>query len=104
MIQIGKSIRKLRIELGLAQLELAERCGLTPSFLSLVENGRRRPSLAVIQRVAKALELPEEVLVWDAVDLPKDLGESDRRICEMAKLIVRQFCRDAHASAERQPG
>jgi transcriptional regulator with XRE-family HTH domain len=91
MISIGKTIKKLRIERGLSQQDLAEICDLTASFLSLVENDRRSPSLAVIRRLAAALCVPEEVVIWDAVELPKDLDESDRRLCEMAKLIVRRL-------------
>ncbi|MBX3412371.1 MAG: helix-turn-helix transcriptional regulator [Pirellulales bacterium] len=99
MIHIGKSIRKLRADRGISQQDLAASAELTPSFLSLVENGRRRPSLAVLQRIAEALGVPEEAIVWDAVDLPKGLNEDDRRICEMAKLIVRRLCEDEHAVA-----
>jgi hypothetical protein len=30
-------------------------------------------------------------MIWDAVRLPDNLSEEDRRLCEMAKLIVRRF-------------
>lgn len=96
MIHLGKTIRKLRIEREISQQELARCADLTPSFLSLVENDRRRPSLMVLRRLAAALEVPEEVLIWDAVELPLDLPESDRRMCEMAKMIVRRFYEASH--------
>ncbi|MFN0195374.1 MAG: helix-turn-helix domain-containing protein [Planctomycetaceae bacterium] len=91
MIDIGKTIRRLRVERGVSQQDLARAAELTPSFLSLVENERRQPSLTALRRLACALDLPEEVLIWDAVELPHDLPEADRRMCEMAKLIVRKF-------------
>ena len=78
MIHIGKSIRELRKSRQLAQHDLAELAGLTPSFLSLVENGKRHPSLTVLQRIASALNVPEEVLIWDAVELPDGLADKDR--------------------------
>jgi transcriptional regulator with XRE-family HTH domain len=89
MIQLGKTIRRLRTERGISQQDLAHTAKLTPSFLSMVENDRRQPSLAVLHRLSDALGLPDEVLIWDAVQLPVDLTERDRRMCEMAKLIVR---------------
>jgi transcriptional regulator with XRE-family HTH domain len=96
MIYLGKTIRRLRDDRGVSQQELARSAKLTPSFLSLVENDRRRPSLAVLRRIADALEVPEEVLIWDAVDLPADLSEKDRRLCEMAKIIVRRLYEASH--------
>lgn len=91
MIHLGKTIRRMRIERGISQQTLAKDADLTASFLSLVENDRRQPSLTVLSRLASALKVPEDVLIWDAVELPSDLSNSDRRMCEMAKLIVRRF-------------
>ena len=91
MISIGRTLKRFRSEQQLSQKELAERAGLTPSFLSLVENDKRTPSLVVISRLADALSLPEEILLWDAVEIPPDLSEKDRRLCSTAKLIVRRY-------------
>ncbi len=99
MINIGRTVKKLRTQSGITQRELAARAQLSPSFLSLVENERRRPSLAVIRRLAGALSLPEEVLIWDAVELPDNLDQRDRRLCQIAKLIVRRYYESAHAQA-----
>lgn len=98
MVFIGKSIKRFRSQRGLRQQELAEAAQLTPSFLSLVENDRRVPSLVVLRRIAKALDVPEEVLLWDSVAIPDGLSETDRQLCEAAKLIVRRFHESAHDS------
>ena len=99
MISIGKTIKRLRIERRISQQDLARDSDLTPSFLSLVENGRRQPSLAVIRRLAGSLLIPEEVLIWDSVELPDNLDEKDRRLCEMAKIVVRRFYEAQHAKS-----
>jgi len=96
MIQLGKTIRRLRLERGISQQDLARTVDLTASFLSMVENDRRQPSLTVLRRLSDALGLPDEVLIWDAVELPADLTERDRRMCEMAKLIVRRVYEANH--------
>jgi transcriptional regulator with XRE-family HTH domain len=102
MIQLGMTIKRLRLEQGMSQKALAEQANLTPSFVSLIENDHRVPSVAVIGRMASALGIPDEVLIWDAVELPRNLNENDRRLCEMAKLIVRRFyeSRDDDPSGE----
>lgn len=91
MIKVGTTIRKLRVERGFSQKELAKAANLTPSFVSLVEHDHREPSLSAIGRLADALRVPTEVVIWDAVDLPPNLTEEDRRLCEIAKMLVRRF-------------
>jgi transcriptional regulator with XRE-family HTH domain len=90
-MRVGKTIRKLRIEQGLSQNDLAREAKLTSSFISLVENDRRQPSLLVIERIARALRTPEEVIFWDSVELPAQLSDEDLKLCQTAKSIVRHY-------------
>jgi transcriptional regulator with XRE-family HTH domain len=91
MINVGKTIRRLRIDRDLSQGDLAAEADITAPYLSLIENGRREPSLAALRRLARALDVAEEVIIWDAVELPCRLSAKDRRLCELAKIIVRQL-------------
>lgn len=100
MLAVGKAIRTLRARKGVSQKELAERAEITPSFLSLVESGRRAASLKVIERIAAALDVPAEVLVWESVELPATLSDKDRRMCEIAKVIVRGVYESAARAAD----
>jgi len=47
-------VPKARDERGLSLTNLAERAALSVSYLSEVENGRKSPSLQVVQRLAAA--------------------------------------------------
>lgn len=100
MIAIGKAIRTLRATRGMTQKELAERAEITASFLSLVESDRRSISLKVIDRVASALDVTSDVLIWEAVELPENLSEDDRRMCEFARIIVRRVYENAGRAAD----
>ena len=51
----GARLRKLRIEAGLTQLEVATRLGKTQSFVSKVENAERELSLVESFLYAEAL-------------------------------------------------
>ena len=88
--QLGSTIRRIRHDRGIAQQDLATAADVTPSFMSLIECGHRAPSLRVIQRIADALELSHESLLWESVELPSDLSDHDRELCEIAKSIVRR--------------
>lgn len=58
---IGKRLRKARQTKGFTQQDLAEKCGLTKSMLSKIENGRCPAALATYSRIAKNLDVP---LTW----------------------------------------
>lgn len=52
------TLKKLRGARGLTQTELAREAGITVAYLSMLESGaKRNPSLAVLQRLAKALDV-----------------------------------------------
>lgn len=51
----GAEIRGMRRALNMTLGELAEAADLSPSFVSLVERGKKQPSLEALQRISKAL-------------------------------------------------
>lgn len=59
---LGVAIKTERSALGLSQEQLAERAGLHRTYVSDVERGTRNPSIAIVERLADALELPISVL------------------------------------------
>jgi transcriptional regulator with XRE-family HTH domain len=55
---VGENMRKLRMDRGLSQEEVAHRVDITPSYLGQVERGQRNVSIDVMGRVAEALDVP----------------------------------------------
>jgi len=51
----GARIRALRLETGIAQADLARQAGISPSYLNLIEHGRRPIGGRVLARLAEAL-------------------------------------------------
>jgi transcriptional regulator with XRE-family HTH domain len=56
-LELGPRLRSLRTARGLTLRELAQRAGVTESFLSQAERGVATPSIASIQRIARGLGL-----------------------------------------------
>jgi transcriptional regulator with XRE-family HTH domain len=56
-LQLGARIRALRQGRHLTLRDVAERAGVTESFLSQVERDVTSPSIATVQRIARALDL-----------------------------------------------
>jgi transcriptional regulator with XRE-family HTH domain len=54
---LGENIRGLRRAEGLTLEEVAARCHLSVGFLSQVEQGKKRPSTAALQRISETLNV-----------------------------------------------
>jgi transcriptional regulator with XRE-family HTH domain len=57
-INVGLTIRTLRLQRGMSQGDIEKRTGLLRCYLSRVENGHTVPSLDTLQKIALALDLP----------------------------------------------
>lgn len=61
--QIGRRIAQRRKALGLKQIEVCERAGLSDKYLSCIERATSIPSLEVVMKLALALDTtPDEFL------------------------------------------
>lgn len=63
--RIGEKIKQLRLAQGLSQEELAEYCGLSTSYISYIETGKRRISLKKLETMSKYLHFNVCILAQD---------------------------------------
>jgi transcriptional regulator with XRE-family HTH domain len=54
----GQTVRKLRLERGLSQEDLAELCDLHRTYIGGIERGERNIGLLNVLNIAKALNVP----------------------------------------------
>jgi transcriptional regulator with XRE-family HTH domain len=78
-LQLGPRIRSLRQARQVTLRELAERAGVTESFLSQVEREVTSPSIASVQRIARALDLGIADLFADEPPIGRVVRRADRR-------------------------
>mgnify|MGYP001594203876 FL=1 len=76
-MNIGQAIQLARSKRKLSQAALAKRAGISVSYLSLLERGRRDPPLSTIQRIAAALVMPVEILFFLGAE-EGELGQLNR--------------------------
>lgn len=55
--QLGQRVKQLRLQKGLSQEALAERCGLDRTYVSGIERGVRNPTLEVLHIIASGLNI-----------------------------------------------
>ena len=72
--RLGEKLLQIRETLGLSQNELLSRLGLSERLnrddVSKYERGVREPSLPVLLRYARAVNVSTDVLIDDELDLP----------------------------------
>lgn len=57
-IEIGQRIRNYRLQVGLNQEQLAEKCSLHPTYIGQVERGEKNATIESISKIAAGLSLP----------------------------------------------
>lgn len=78
-MDIGKAIQKIRKAQSLSQGELAKRCGLSQTSLSLIEKGQSRPSQRNLQTICQILSIPETIIYLYALE-EKDVPEKKKEL------------------------
>jgi transcriptional regulator with XRE-family HTH domain len=58
---VGREIRETRRALALTQAQVAERLGVSPSYVAAIETGRRNLTLGQIANIANAMRLGVQV-------------------------------------------
>jgi len=66
---IGQAVRERRLALGLSQVELATRAGMTQPALSRLEAGGIMPTIPLLERISMALDA--DLIVDIAPTLPE---------------------------------
>lgn len=85
-LKITRSAKKLSLE------TLAERAELSQSYLSMIESGKREPTLSSIQKIASALGVPMPILLFLAADKDELEGidaETARRMSAAVMDVMR---------------
>lgn len=59
----GKNVRERRRACGLTQERLSELCELDPTYISMIEAGRRSPSFPTLLHLARALKCSVSALM-----------------------------------------
>lgn len=50
-----KELREIRKEKALTEAEVSAKAGITQQYYNFIENGKRRPSVAVAKKIAEVL-------------------------------------------------
>lgn len=82
-VLIGNKVREARKKAGLTQLQLANKIFVSESYIALIEKNKRNPSTIVLSKIAEALNLTTDHILFD-----RDFGSKESFIKEWESLIA----------------
>src|ERR1700722_7471606 len=68
LMKLGTAIKAMRIKTGLKQLELAQRCDITQTYLSQIENNLKEPNISTLKHIATNLNIPLPILFFLSIE------------------------------------
>lgn len=85
----AKAFRIVRATFNLRQADLAPRLSITPSQLSLIEAGKRQPSLRVVNALARAVGMPAALITLLASSVDDVASTPSNDMSDLAKALLR---------------
>ena len=76
---MGEALRLLRIFNGYKSAELAKKLELSQSYVSELENGKKQPTMEVLDKYAKVFEMEKSTLMLFAESLEGEEIKNDKK-------------------------
>ena len=70
---VGEALRLLRIFNGYKSAELAEKLGISQSYVSEIENNKKQPTMDILDKYASVFEMKKSTLLLFAEALENDV-------------------------------
>lgn len=86
-MKLNEKIKKLRKEKGMSQADMASLTGVHKAHFSRIERGRFQPSIDLLKKISKALDVTADYLLNDEVDDFTPVRVEDKTLVEKVKLI-----------------
>ena len=90
-VDMGKRVRKQRQLIGLTQQELAERIGVSTSFVGHVERGTRTASLETLVALSNALGVGVDYLLAGSLQSSPDEENPSGAMDPNRRLVIREI-------------
>jgi transcriptional regulator with XRE-family HTH domain len=78
-VDLALRIKLFRVSAGLTQQEVARALGVTPNFVSMIERGKREPTLKYLRSFSRLVRVPPAVLLWE----PPSGAERDKSSADL---------------------
>jgi XRE family transcriptional regulator, regulator of sulfur utilization len=89
-MNLGNTISQLRGQKGMKQGELAHILSITQTYLSQIENNKKLPNIALLNKISAELSTPLPFLFFLSLD-EKDIPESRVIHFKLLEPLIKRF-------------
>lgn len=93
-MNIGIVIKNHRKNKGLSQIQFAEICDITQTYLSQIENNNKEPNLSTLKKISENLSIPLPILFFLSLnedDIPIEKRQAFKIITPSVKSLINEF-------------
>ena len=93
--ELGRRVRQQRTMCGLTQEELAEKSGISCSFVGHIERGEKKFSIGTLVALCNAMRISPNYLLQDSLDVAVlnesvDLGQQNKALFDDMMNLLRE--------------
>ncbi|MEH2382054.1 MAG: helix-turn-helix transcriptional regulator [Nostoc sp.] len=85
---LSEALRLIRVFYDLTQKELAEKLGISKSYLSEIESGKKTPTLELLNRYSEFFDIPASSIMFFSESLNKDIKTEKLRAFVSSKILA----------------
>lgn len=93
-MNIGIVIKDFRKRKGLNQGELAQKCGVTQTYFSQIENGKKVPGVDLLNKISEILGVPTSIIMFLSLEIEEvkaEKREAYKQIAPALHAMVKEF-------------
>ena len=99
--ELGHRVRQQRMLCGMTQEELAEKTGVSCSFVGHIERGEKKFSIGTLVGLCNALGVPPTYLLQDSlsaevVNSTVDVGKENKELFDSMMTLVHEYQQKYH--------
>ncbi len=98
---LNEALRLIRVYHDMRQSEVAEKIGISKSYLSEIEKGTKKPTLELVEKYAGLFQVPASSIMFFSENMNKDRAYEKARGFVAGKIIkLMQFLEERSERAE----
>lgn len=84
---LNEALRLIRVYHDLRQVEMADKLGISKSYLSEIEKGHKKPSLDLVDKYSSIFDIPASSILFFSENMDKSKSYEKARGFVAAKII-----------------
>lgn len=88
---LGEALRLIRVYHDLKQKQVAEKVGISTSYLSEIEKGHKTPSIKLVEAYSRVFDIPASSIMFFSESIEGDAGDRPRTFIAGKMIGLMQF-------------